>query len=214
MHAGVKTVAADLQRLFGARLHSLVAYGDPAGADGAHTLALVERLTFQDLAACAPRVADWHRAGAAAPLLLTREEFSRTLDVFPLEYGDIIARHEVVYGEDVLATLRVNETDLRRACELQAKSHLIHLREGYLESAGNPRAISGMIAASAPSLAALLANLRRLDPDVVQRSGLDEGLVREIAAAGDTTIADPSPLFGRYLAAVERLWQEVDRWRA
>ena len=204
----------DLQRIFGVRLQSLVTYGDGGGGDAVHTLALVERLSFQDLTSCAPRMADWHKAGAAAPLLLTRDEFLRTLDVFPLEYGGIIANHQVVYGEDLLAGLRVTESDLRRGCELQAKSHLIHLREGYLECGGNPKAVASLIAASAPALSSLLANLRRLDEGVADRAGFSDGFVHEIAGAAGATIADPSPLLVRYLAAVERLWQEVDRWRA
>src|SRR4051812_34247832 len=198
MHAGVKAVAADLQRIFGARLQSLVSYDGGAEGDGLHTLALVERLGFQDLAACAPRMADWHKAGAAAPLLLTRDEFLRTLDVFPLEYGGIIARHKLVLGEDVLAGIRVGDADIRRGCELQAKSHLIHLREGYLECGGNPKAVAALIAASAPSLSSLLANLHRLDDALAQRAGFSEGLLKEIAAAAEATIADPSALLARY----------------
>ena len=74
----------------------------------------------------------------AVPLLLSRDEFLRTLDVFPVEYGEIIANHRLIVGEDILAGLQVSEADLRRGCELQAKSHLIHLREGYLETGGSP----------------------------------------------------------------------------
>jgi hypothetical protein len=214
MNPGVKALAADLRRIFGSRLQSVVAYRGDHDDDGVHTLALVEAITFSDLAACAPRTVDWRKAGAAAPLILTKDEFLRTLDVFPLEYGGIIANHEVVVGEDVLAGLRVGDADLRRGIELQAKSHLIHLREGYIESGGAPKAVGRLIAASAPALASLLANLRRLDPAAAERSGITGELFREIAAAADTTIADPSPLLARYLGAVERLWQEVDRWRA
>ncbi len=94
--------------------------------------------TFQDLTACAPRTRDWRRAGAAVPLLLSREEFLRTLDVFPVEYGGIIANHQLIAGENMLAGLQVSEADLRRGCELQVKSHLIHLREGYVETGGGP----------------------------------------------------------------------------
>ena len=214
MNTGVKAVAADLQRIFGTRLRSVVAYkGDDEG-DGVHSLALVDSITFSDLAACAPRAADWRKLGASAPLILTKDEFLRTLDVFPLEYGGIIANHHLVAGEDVLAGVRVGDADLRRGIELQAKSHLIHLREGYLESGGNPKAIGQLIAASAPALSALLGNLHRLDPSAAGRAGLTSELFREIATAADTTIADPSPLLARYLGAVERLWQEVDRWRA
>jgi hypothetical protein len=216
MHAGLKSLAADLQRIFGTRLRSLVAYRgeDDGDGDGIHTLALVDAIAFSDLAACAPRTADWRKAGASAPLILTKDEFLRTLDVFPLEYGGIIANHEVLAGEDLLGGLRVGEADLRRGIELQAKSHLIHLREGYIESGGEPRAVGQLIAASAPALASLLANLRRLDPEAAERAGISGELFREIASAADNTIADPSPLLARYLGAVERLWQEVDRWRA
>jgi hypothetical protein len=214
MNAAVKALAGDLQRIFGTRLRSVVTYSGDGYDDEVHTLALVEGLTFPDLTACAPRMADWRKAGAAAPLILTKDEFLRTLDVFPLEYGGIIASHQLVLGEDLLAGIRVSDADLRRGIELQAKSHLIHLREGYIESGGDPKAVARLIAASAPALAALLANLRQLDPAAAERVGLSNALLKEIAAAADTTIADPSPLLARYSGAVERLWQEVDRWRA
>ena len=213
MHAPVTALAADLQRIFGARLKSLVAYGAIDDTEGVHTLALVDQLGFQDLAASARLMAGWRRGGAAVPLLLSREEFLRTLDVFPLEYGDIIANHVVIAGEDLFAGMRISEADLRRACEMQTKSHLIHLREGFLESGGEPKAVGRLISASAPALAALLSNLDRLDEGVAARAGLTDEFVREIAAAGSNTIADPSALLGRYLTAVERLWREVDRWK-
>ena len=214
MHPGVKALAADLQRIFGARLQCVVSYGDGAGPDGVHTLALVDRLAFQDLVVCAPRMGVWQKTGAAAPLLLTKEEFLRTLDVFPLEYGGIIDNHQLVFGADLLAGMQVSDVDLRRACELQAKSHLIHLREGYLESGGQPKSVAHLIAASSPALSSLLTNLRRLDESAAERAGFTDDLLREIANAADATIADPSPLLARYVSAVERLWQEVDRWRA
>jgi hypothetical protein len=214
MDARVRVLAADLQRIFGRRLRSLVAYGDTNEDDGVHTLALVDRLTFEDLAACAPQIRTWRRSGAAVPLLLSRDEFLRTLDVFPIEYGNIIARHVVLAGDNPFAGMTVNEHDLRRACELQVKSHLIHLREGYLESGGDATAIARLISSSAESLKALLANLERLDEGAAARAGLTSTLVQEVASAHTTTIADPSALFSRYLVAVERLWQEVDRWRA
>jgi hypothetical protein len=214
MHPALEIVSADLRRIFGARLQSLVSYGPQDHPDGMHTLALVERLNFDDLTACAPRNRDWQRAGAAVPLLLSREEFQRTLDVFPLEYGGIIASHQLIAGENLLAAARVSEADLRRGCEFQAKSHLIHLREGYVETGGDPARVSRLIAASAPALSALLENLRQLDAHAAARVGLTPEFVRQVASADATRIADPSPLLARYVTAVERLWQEVDRWRA
>ena len=189
---------------------SLVAYGDAAEA---HTLALVDQVTFADLAKCAPLTPSWHRLGIATPLVLSREEFRRTLDVFPLEYGDIIARHVVLAGSDPFTAIAVSDIDLRRGCERQAKSHLIHLREGFLETAGDAQAVARLIAASAPAFRTLLTHLERLDPGARVRAGISEELPYEVAAAGEATIAEPSALFARYIAAVERVWQYVDAWR-
>jgi len=221
-------LAAELRRVFGARLHSVAAYGLDAPASSPrllHTIALVERLSFEDLAACVPLATGWRRRSLAVPLILERDEFLRTLDVFPLEYGDIIVNHVVVTGADALTGIRISPADVRRACELSAKSHLIHLREAFMETSGNPQAIGRLIAASAPAFNALLRNIARLaddtDADVAQTAerqiGIPAPVVREVLSAGagmQSTIAEPTALLSRYIAAAERVWEYVDTWRA
>lgn len=230
----LEALAGELQRIFGARLHSVVAYGfhDTDEEEEAHALALVERVTFEDLAACVPLVPQWRRRGLAVPLLLSRDEFIRTLDVFPLEYGDIVAHHVVVYGGDPFAGVAVSAADLRRACELQAKSHVIHLREGFLETDGRPTAVARLVAASAPAFRSLLVNISRLEDEdaaaddhhddetiaacAERQIGVPAAVVREVLASarvGVGTIVDPTALLSRYLAATERIWQYVDAWR-
>ena len=226
--AAASLLASDLQHVFGQRLHSVVVYGlhhravAGMGDTPLHTLALVERLTFQDLAACVPRAGVWQRLGLAVPLVLTRDEFQRSLDVFPLEYGDIIAHHTVIAGQAPFEGFAVREADLRRACEQQVKSHLIHLREGFLESGGRPEAVPRLIAASAHPLRVLLGNIARLegiaDGDVeaaAAQMGSPDPVLGEVlaSAAVEGTIAEPTALLSRYIAAVERLWSAVDAWR-
>ncbi len=221
------TLATDLRQTFGGRLHALVAYGLAGHDQLLHTLALVDDVTFADLTACAPSVRRWRRAGLAVPLLLSRVEFDRSLDVFPVEYGEIVANHVTIVGDDPFAGARIAEADLRRACELQAKSHLIHLREGFLEAGGEPQETVYLIASSAHAFRALLGNIARLDrgaatPDAASLDGFAEhaigvsaATVREILsfkpAAG--AIADPTELLGRYLTATERIWEYVDGWK-
>ena len=218
----------DLRRIFGPGFHALAAYGLDSPTPPprmVHAIALVERLTFAELARCAPLVPAWRRSSLAVPLILEREEFLRTLDVFPLEYGDIVASHVLIAGSDIFRDARVNPDDVRRACELAAKSHLIHLREGFLEAGGDPQATSRLIAASAASFRALLANIARLADDreddvattAERQMGVSSSIVREVLAAGagnTSSIAEPSALLSRYLGAVERVWEFVDTWRA
>jgi len=223
----VASLASELDRVFGARLRSVVVYGldTPAIPRLLHTLALVDRLAFDDLVKCVPYVAAWHRRSLAVPLILEVEEFLRTLDVFPIEYGDIIAHHVVIVGSNPFGSARVAQADTRRACELSAKSHLIHLREGFLETGGHSDAVARLIAASAPAFVALLRNIARLTdvdpsdlPATAERQiGIPADLVRDVISAGAgtrSTIADPTALLVRYIAASERVWEYVDMWRA
>lgn len=222
-------LAADLHRIFGNGLHSVCAYGVTSDADlEIRSIALVQRLDFEDLAACAPLSAVWAARGLAVPLLLELDEFRRTLDVFPLEYGEIIANHVPVLGEDPFAGLTVPDANRRHACELQAKSHLIHLREGFLETGGDPRRVARLIGASAEGFRRLLGNIVSLAapsedaagdhlPEAAERHiGVPRELTREILAAagrGPSTIAEPSAILARYISASERVWEFVDGWK-
>jgi hypothetical protein len=225
----LEALAGDLRRIFGNRLQSVAAYGSPPGAEGdVRSIALVDRLDFEDLAACVPLARNWGKTGLAVPLLLEREEFTRTLDVFPLEYGEIIASHTVVFGDDPFEGLVVPDADRRRACELQAKSHLIHLREGFLETGGDSRRVSALIGASAEGFRGLLANIvvlvapasadtdEHLPEAAEDHIGVPAELTREVLAGsggGPSTIADPTALLARYISAVERVWEFVDGWK-
>jgi hypothetical protein len=230
--AALDALSADLQRVFGQRLQSICAYAlENRNESDTHTIVFVDHLSFEDLAACVPYSKTWATKGLAVPLLLEEREFSRSLDVFPLEYGDIIAHHLVVYGADPFAGITVSEQDRRRGCELQAKSHLIHLREAYLETGGDPRAVGRMIAASAEGFRRLLENLVTLvrpaathpagHPDLANEAhaliGVPAALTREVLASvssdGPSTIADPTSLLGRYVEAVQDIWEFVDAWK-
>ena len=233
----------DLRDIFGARLQTVVQYGTrarhtPPAVHGrghhadapeppAHTVAIVDTLTAADLRACAERVPRWHDAGIATPIVLPAHEFDRSLDAFPFEFGAIVADHVVVSGKNPFAGLRVDPVDLRRACEVQARSHLLHLREGYLETGGRADALAVMIVDSAPAFAALLESIARLqgvdtDPAAVSRHAeralnAPPGIVSDVVRlAGVTEIssAEAERIFPAYLDSVERLVKFVDGWNA
>jgi hypothetical protein len=236
----VQTLERDLRGIFGGRLQSLVVYGrrgprardrDPAHHGHDHeapirTMAVVEALSEDDLRACASCTASWHDVGLATPLLLAAHEFDRSLDAFPLEFGAIIADHEVVSGRDPFDTLTVDSADIRRACEVQARSHLLHLREGYLETRGRADALAMLLVQSAHAFAALLTSVARLEGQAgddlgasarhAERTlGVAPGAIASISAlvgVSEISSAQATQLFPPYLDAVERLVRHVDRW--
>jgi hypothetical protein len=223
-------LASDLKTVFGPRLRSVVVYGphiDGHSTGPVTALGLVESLTIEDLDACASHTGRWERLGLATPLLLPDAEFHRSFDVFPLEYGEIVRAHAHVFGSDPFERVVIAEADLRRACEMQVKSHLVHLREGYVEAAGRTTAIARLVAAAAPAFAALLRNVARLHGvsstermDATRQGAhaagvsalvVDAVLALEHQPAAGTV--DAARLFPSYLAAVERLADAVDRWQ-
>jgi hypothetical protein len=228
-----EALAADVRAVFGDRLEAVLVYGRHAGdghgaatdEDPVHTLVLVDGLEMSDLEACARRRSQWHREGLATPLLVDRHEFARSLDVFPIEFGAIVATHGVVVGDDPFDAVQVDLDDLRRACEVQARAHLLHLREGYVEAGGDPAAIARLVAASAAPLRTLLTSVARLEggtppADVAAAAGRAVGHAGAVFAdviggdAAGVPTTDAALLFPDYLAAVDALVRYVDRWSA
>lgn len=217
-------VLQDLQRIFGGRLEALVSYG--ASLSPRPSLALVRSLELADLSACAACVRRWHDAGAATPVVLTHQEFARSLDVFPVEFGGIIAHHDTLFGDDPFAGLTVAQGDLRRACEGQVRSLLLHVREDYMEAAGHGREVARVVVESAPEFRALLMLLARLDGQHLDRQQLAawaaERLQLDARVASDAlhvahdaerSGVDAARLFPAYLAALEQLARHVDEWQ-
>lgn len=216
-------VLADLQGVFGARLEAFVTYAPSVSPRP--SLALVRSLDMPDLAACAACVKRWQLAGAATPVLLTRQEFARSLDVFPVEFGEIIATHETHFGDDPFAGLVVATADLRRACEGQVRSLLLHVREDYMEAAGAAREVARVVVESAAEFRALLSLLSRLDGQRLERQQLaswaadrlqlDPKVVSDalhIAHDAEKSGVDAGRLFPAYLTAIEQLARHVDAW--
>ena len=214
-------MAADLRRVFGARFVALVVGGTGAPA------AFATEISASDLEALSSLVETWHREGAGVPLLMTPGEFTRSLDVFPAEYQALLDHHVVIAGTNPFGEARVRAEDLRRACEAQARGHLIHLRQGWMDHGSHGDGLAELIADSAGPLRQLLTNLARLDGDTAKsdaelaafaerRTGMPADLVAAIFSS------EESPYISRglksrlpeYLAACERLWSFLDTWRA
>ena len=191
----IDSLAAQLKNIFGDRLKMVAAFGDKAG-----TCALVQSLTLEDLDRCAAHAAAWTKAGLDTPLLIVEGDLRRALDAFPLELTEIIATRRIVAGADLFAEVVVPKQDLRRACEVQARGHVLHLREGYIEAAGDRKKIAALVAAAVPPFRALVKNVARLD-------GISpKALVTQL------NLDNFEKGFPESLRAADQIVDYVDRW--
>jgi hypothetical protein len=217
-------LAADLARVLDQRLVAVVAYSPTRAA------AFVQSVTADDLQGLAPLVDRWHREALETPLLITPDEFRRSLDAFPLEYEAMLDRHVVISGTPPFADLHPSDADLRRACEVQAQSFLIHLRQGWLHAADHHEEQETMLIQSAAPLRALLMNVARLHgvhPDTddalvafgERHAGLPAETLRGVLVLEQhpeqvTALLETPGFMNAYLVTAETLWTFVDKWRS
>ncbi len=205
--SALHTLERDLREIFGSRVQALVRYGSKATL--IHALAVVDSLSPGDLLACAKRVSAWHDEGLATPLVLPASELARSLDVFPFELSAIIGDHVIIAGRNPFSGLRVEPSDLRWACEVQARSHLLHLRQGYVEARGREDALAVLVVNSAPAWASLQENIARLENTAATTDD-----VTRLVGIKEISNEDAARIFPKYLQDVERLTHHVDTWSA
>jgi hypothetical protein len=214
-------MAGDLRRVFDNRFVALVTSEHHA------TAAFVTSIGPADLDAVGALVETWTREHLATPLLIAVDEFQRSLDTFPAEYQALLDHHVVIDGVPPFDGVRINPDDLRRACEVQARGHLIHLRQGWIDAHGSSRRLEALLVRSAAPLRLVLSNLAQLQGEdhaddaalaafASRAAGMSADLVRAVLALEGPAPAPHTlvPRLPDYLADAERLWAFVDNWRA
>jgi hypothetical protein len=104
----------------------------------------------------ARRTARGWRAGHLATAVDSPEqEFRRSLDAFPLEYGEIIRAHSRVLGDNPFDGVEIASSDLRRGVR-RRRSRVISsiCARATLNLAAGPSAVTDLVIASIPGFTA------------------------------------------------------------
>ncbi len=188
--------------------YSAVLYGSAArgdfvpGRSDINLMLVVDELSPAVLGSLGRAYAGWRKSKYDPPLLISRAEWARATDVFPLEITDMRAAYRVLRGLDPLVALGVERADLRRALEREFRGKLLRLRQGYVAAAGDPRALGTLAGQSAATVMVLLRGLlhllgRSVPPDPLELAGA------AAAAAG----LDPKHLLHVFRHRGERGWR-------
>jgi predicted nucleotidyltransferase len=213
-----------LGRGYSAVLHGSVVRGEYVeGWSDVNLLLVLESATPDVLGALTTPFAFWAKADQPPPLLLSRPEWRRAADVFPVEITDIRGAYTVLRGDDPLADVSVRPADLRAALERDLRGRLLRLRQGFVALAADPGALAGLARSTAPSFVVLLrgvlvlagAQVPPTRPDVATTAGLVTGfqaahVVQILTHLGDGEWSCTPDCFAGYIAAVESAVRYVD----
>ena len=226
-------LAERLKQAMPAGLRAVVLYGSAAAGDhiAGHSdynvLVVADRLGLAELNALAPTAVAWERAGNRPPVLFTPKELRASADAFPIELLDMQQSRKVLFGDDLLAEIKVNPEHLRLELERELQANLLQVRERYLLTRGKPRQVVNLLGSSLSTFLVLFravlrlyradVPLRKLDalPALAKEIGFDPQVFltihelkegrrkpREVAAA---TLAET------YLKTIEQIVAAVDR---
>jgi predicted nucleotidyltransferase len=181
----IDTLLAGLDRALGASyaavLFGSVARGDYIdGVSDINVLIVLDDGTPTTLEKLHLPLMAWYDAGQMAPLLLTREEWHRASDVFPIEVVDLQDAHRLLRGADPVSTLTTNSVHLRLALEADLRGKLLRLRRGYVALHQDPIAMSRLLSSGSSQMALLFRALHRLVGRDIPRER--EAVIRGAAA--------------------------------
>ncbi|NQT70148.1 MAG: hypothetical protein HQ552_11265 [Desulfobacteraceae bacterium] len=116
---------------------------DPGQSD-INSVFVLNRMDLKFLELVAPLGKKYGKKKVAAPLVMTPEYIMNSLDVFPVEFLNMKLLHSTVFGQDLFQDLEIKPSNLRLQCERELKVRLIGLRQGYLSSSGDAKALREM----------------------------------------------------------------------
>jgi hypothetical protein len=188
--------------------YSAVLYGSGARSDfvpgrsDLNLMLILDELAPPTLTALSGPFRSWRKSGYDPPLVISRAEWARATDVFPIEIADMRCGYEVLRGADPVDGLQVAPADLRHALEREFRGKLLRLRQGYVAAGGDAAALGTLAGRSAGTVMVLLRSLLVLLGRPVPHEPV------EVAAAAATAMGiDGEPLLNVVRHRAERGWR-------
>lgn len=225
----VDTFLADTDAAVGTG-YSAVLYGSAArgdfvpGRSDINLMLITGELNPQVLRSLGPAFSKWRKASTEPPLVMSRAEWDRATDAFPIEITDMQSAYQVLRGADPLHGVRVERADLRKGLEREFRGKLMRLRQGYATYAPDPAALGALGLQSAATILVLLRGLLTLIGKPVPKEPLalaaaaasavgfeGEHLLHVVRHRVDREWRCQAPEFQNYMEAVEHSARFLDQ---
>jgi len=224
-----KLAAADFQACYGSDLVSVTVYGSAAGRDfdpktsDINILIVLSSMTLSLLGKSAAIQTKWMKKRFARPLFLDKEYIAGSLDSFPIEFLSMKDSYKVVFGQDVLSGLAINNSDLRLQIEREIKGKWLHLNRGWLDSGNNAARLKRLLELSIRDFSPVFISMLHLKDVPIPRDrtslfasveatfGLtDAALQKALAAARGGGKSGVTAVFPHYSNAIKSLAFAID----
>tara|TARA_R110002096_G_scaffold436100_2_gene667765 strand:+ start:17035 stop:17766 length:732 start_codon:yes stop_codon:yes gene_type:complete len=229
----VSEMVTRLETAAGESLLSVVVYGPAAHGDqlanqkNTNLLVVLSDISLASISKVGGPVRWWLAKGEPLPRVFSPKFITDAADVFPMEFLDITAHHDVVYGTDPLLGLDVKKGHLRNQCERELRETLMRIQEAYLEANGKQKELLALLTGSYPVFASVFRGCLQLgdhavparDADVIREfcrhTSLDQGPFAEIGDLrnGVKIASRPAVLFQNYYQQITLAIEALDSFQ-
>jgi predicted nucleotidyltransferase len=222
-----------LQKAHADRLVSVVLYGS-AAVPGAkdrlsdyNILCVLKDVTLEELRASEPVFRWWREMKNPSPLLLGQEELRTCTDCFPMEFHDIQERHQILFGDNVVADLPIDDRFYRAMVEHELRAKLLRLRQKAAGILSENDLLLRLMADSVSTFCVLLRHALKLAGEeplydkhkVIAAAsnsfGIDAQPFETLLNLREDKVKprdlQPVPLFREYLRQIQNIVTAVDR---
>lgn len=221
-----------IKQSYGDNLKSVVLFGSAAAQSplpkrDLDLMLILESLQLEQLVTGARLIRRWMARGNPEPLLIDVAHIASSQDVFPIEFSDMQARHQILCGEDLLHHINIERPALRLQCEREIKQKILLLREHLILVYPRRRALRRLLLESAASILAIVRGTLRIIGETVAATSTEQ--VRQLSTLSNVDLnplveilADRhherriprrrvQPLLERYLTSLEELATYIDQ---
>lgn len=160
-------LSATLQAALGDHLRSVMVFGSFArgnyrpGRSNVNVL-IVAELPYEALLAMRPVLRKWQDKGYGMPVLVEPEDVDDFARDFPIEFLDMSDHHRLLWGDNLIANLKVNLMYLESQIEHDLALMQLQVRQGLIRAGDSPRRIREVLLKSRTSFYVLLTASYRL----------------------------------------------------
>ena len=164
----LQTYVKEVKGAFGEQLEGLLLYGSAVrgeflpGRSNLNLLLLVSSYGSAVLKQYSALHRRWNKEQIVVPLFLTEEEVHMSAAVFPLEFLEIQEQHRVLSGRDPFIGFHVKTDQLGETVLQGLTSHVLRLRQRYVEGGGSDEATMILLPLSITSTLPLLRGVQRI----------------------------------------------------
>ena len=166
-----------LKAELGENLASVIAFGSQANVEDTknnlNLMIVTNTLNAENLYAISKPIQKWVKAKNPIPVIMNRDEWYSSFDVYAIEYSDIRENYRLIYGENLVQSIGINKYFLRLECESELKSLLLKYKNNFLMNVRSDKEMKKVLSQVIKTLLVIFRSVLRLHDCAVPYRAID-----------------------------------------